>query len=217
MESLGFNEQEFTAHMAEVKRMAPAVRQAEASGHTWDRFAAIRKIYDAVDLSKRNPYPFNIDWSQILTPIEFELWCELRCSQFQARPQFPVGRYFLDFAIPEFKIGLEADGKDWHDKDADKLRDEDLWTQGWRIFRLAGHECKRLVDLDWDEVRYKVKECGDVHASFEKWKYETIDGLLAALDVIYMRRKNSDISTDEALRILDKHRLADFPIAMRAA
>jgi very-short-patch-repair endonuclease len=61
--------------------------------------------------------------------------CGLRAEQ-----QYTVGhRYHLDFAWPEMKIGLEADG--WIHRDpekaaSDRRRDSWLRNEGWLIFRV---------------------------------------------------------------------------------
>jgi len=43
--------------------------------------------------------------------------------------------YFLDIAIPEFKICIEYDGSYWHDEESDKFRDKVLSSFGWKVLR----------------------------------------------------------------------------------
>jgi hypothetical protein len=56
----------------------------------------------------------------------------------------PTGDYQLDAAIPNLKIGIEADGEIWHnnpDKIAkDKRRDSELAANGWIIVRFTDKE-----------------------------------------------------------------------------
>jgi very-short-patch-repair endonuclease len=68
----------------------------------------------------------------------------LRLSKWAFAPgdfiqQMPVGAYRIDFAAPDVKVGIEADG--WHHftpltaaKDAE--RDSWLRAQGWAMFRV---------------------------------------------------------------------------------
>lgn len=58
--------------------------------------------------------------------------------------QYTVGRYRLDFAIPERKLGIEIDGLQYHSSQEsiikDRRRQRDLEQQGWRIVRFAAKE-----------------------------------------------------------------------------
>ncbi|MFI1227592.1 MULTISPECIES: endonuclease domain-containing protein [unclassified Streptomyces] len=62
------------------------------------------------------------------------------------KPQHPVfgGRYRLDFALPERKIGIELDGSTWHSSPEaftrDRARQRELELDGWRIIRFSGSE-----------------------------------------------------------------------------
>jgi very-short-patch-repair endonuclease len=54
----------------------------------------------------------------------------------------PVGPYRLDIAFPEYMVGLEIDGHDFHTSDKQVLhdteRDEWLTSKGWTIERVPG-------------------------------------------------------------------------------
>jgi len=74
-----------------------------------------------------------------------------------AEPQFPVdtpdGRYFIDFAFPDIKLGIEAQGIRWHMGEAkfryDLRRDRHLKRCGWT-----------LVYYTWDDLlRPAVVRC----------------------------------------------------------
>lgn len=87
------------------------------------------------------------------SPVETAFWREhLRQDLHQLTglvTQHKVGRYRLDFAIPDRLIGIEIDGYAYHsDKDAfvrDRARQRDLEADGWRIIRFAGSEVKANV------------------------------------------------------------------------
>ena len=74
-------------------------------------------------------------------------------AQYQAGPN---QKYQLDAAMPEIKLGVEADSKKFHanpeDIERDRRRDMELATQGWTILRFTeeeiehkGHECVNVV------------------------------------------------------------------------
>jgi very-short-patch-repair endonuclease len=57
----------------------------------------------------------------------------------RAGHQHRVGRYRLDFAWPQIKLGLEIDGPHHFRPDVavkDTFRDSELQDQGWLIFRV---------------------------------------------------------------------------------
>lgn len=177
-----------------------------------DRFQALREFYAEVDAEDYGGYPFDVDWVSVFTPIEMDLWGDLRATNLTVRPQYPVGKYFLDFAIPRFRIGIEADGRDWHDRERDAKRDAALWSMGWRIFRLQGHECFRVVEFDREEAFYAIHEERRKPDDLHDWQFATSSGLIAALNCLLTNRFPWYMTFDDACRVLDRHRLIDFPI-----
>lgn len=70
--------------------------------------------------------PFNDDW---LKPM--------------LEQEYPISHLHVDFAIPQFKIAIELDGLQYHDrnllqKTQDKKRDRFLVSEGWKIYRFDG-------------------------------------------------------------------------------
>ncbi|WP_436787931.1 DUF559 domain-containing protein [Yinghuangia sp. YIM S10712] len=65
------------------------------------------------------------------------------------KPQHPVfgGRYRIDFALTDHKIGIELDGYSWHSSPEaftrDRARQRELELDGWRIVRFSGSEVTR--------------------------------------------------------------------------
>lgn len=62
--------------------------------------------------------------------------------------QYRAGRFRLDFAWPELKIALEADG--WHHRAPegaarDRLRDSWLRSQGWVVLRVDDEHGERAL------------------------------------------------------------------------
>ena len=53
-------------------------------------------------------------------------------------PKTNKGNYYLDIAIPKYKLNIEIDNNFWHStyhKDSDKIRDNYLQNIGWKIIR----------------------------------------------------------------------------------
>jgi very-short-patch-repair endonuclease len=65
-----------------------------------------------------------------------------------AVPQYPVGRYRLDFAYPDIRLGIEAQSIRWHLGRAkfahDMKRDRDLKRQGWTLAYFTWDDVLRL-------------------------------------------------------------------------
>jgi len=50
--------------------------------------------------------------------------------------QYPIGKYRVDFAIPDLKIVIEADGDYWHqNKEKDRVRQIKIEQMGWQVIR----------------------------------------------------------------------------------
>lgn len=97
-------------------------------------------------------FSYPIDWSLLLNPIEMQAWCVIRSiGRVVLYPQFPVGKYVLDFGNPCNRIGLEIDGKQFHNGVRDQKRDEELAKLGWVIYRITGKEMY-FVDTEFYDL-----------------------------------------------------------------
>lgn len=71
--------------------------------------------------------------------------------------QHPVGKYRIDFAIPELKFGIEIDGLAYHNgQDSfmkDRSRQREIESQGWRIVRFAAKE----ISLDVNKCFWEAE------------------------------------------------------------
>nr|WP_306795588.1 DUF559 domain-containing protein [Burkholderia sp. GbtcB21] len=106
-------------------------------------YARYKRGVDAGILSWQfpcNPY-LVADWKRLMTPIELAMWDEMRSEGVAFWPQFPVGKYMVDFAQPDRKIAIECDGSAYHDVDKDSVRDRELRLMGWTTYRIPGREC----------------------------------------------------------------------------
>jgi very-short-patch-repair endonuclease len=90
--------------------------------------------------------PFTV--SAFDSPIEESFWFtyrELKPRELRGLvPQYKVGRYYIDFALPRRKIGIELDGWASHSSTTsiahDRFRQRRLEEAGWHIIRFGGQE-----------------------------------------------------------------------------
>lgn len=74
---------------------------------------------------------------------EAVLWSELRgrrLNGFKFVRQFPIDRYFADFACREKKLVVEVDGSQHAEEPKDRVRDERMNVLGWSVARFWAHE-----------------------------------------------------------------------------
>lgn len=158
--------------------------------------------------------PYFINWVNYFSPIETQAWQSIRCYGVPLYPQLPVLNYFLDFGNPYFKVGLELDGKDYHDTDKDRIRDEALFNAGWKIFRISGSEMMNLRYKTPGELHedYKIDEEEREH-EIRHWIMNTGDGIIAAMSYVYFNRSLiPERYESTAYKSLENHRLANFEI-----
>lgn len=89
---------------------------------------------------RQDPYKFGFQ-SGGMTIIENNVWNVIRWNCMEFYPQFPCGKYYIDFADPFNKIALEIDGKDHLREEVikrDKLKEKFLNKNGWKVFRIEG-------------------------------------------------------------------------------
>lgn len=73
-----------------------------------------------------------------LTPIEHQLLAAFRDMDLRPQVQFGIDRFRVDFAFPEVRLAVEADGRAWHDARRDAARDRKLRRMGWEVIRFTG-------------------------------------------------------------------------------
>ena len=193
-----------------------------------DRWDAIRDAYKAemplimesrARSLRAQSDPYIFDWIMQFTPIERNAWNDIRTRGLPFYPQVPVGRRFVDFGDPYFKIAVELDGKEWHEARRDTERDNELWALGWRTFRIPGREsfANGYEPFDPDEMLAR-KHCERTE-EFNRWLTKTSEGLFFCLHAVYydegqmLRRKHHDILWD-IYHTLESHRLINFPIEL---
>lgn len=122
-----------------------------------------------------DPYEWDHDGTIVLTPIERWLWHDIRLCDLVLYPQYPVGRFYVDFANPVAKVAIECDGKAFHlDVVKDERRQAEIEALGWTVYRFTGAECRQdteeVYDEDHDcyvlrpsETRRRIRRIGEDH------------------------------------------------------
>jgi hypothetical protein len=173
-----------------------------------NKWECIRRAYEIAMpdiMSHERICPYILDWVRFFTPIERLAWYDIRYHCVPLYPQFPVLNYFIDFANPRMKIGLELDGAAWHDRDKDTRRDRHLMQHDWKIFRVTGSEAYRTRELiQNDDGEY------DPHR-LQDWYMNTSEGVIKAINDVYFDY-NPYKHNYLAIRTLRAHKLADFEV-----
>lgn len=118
-------------------------------------FSLVRRAYEAMTpelmAAERWIDPYFVDWTPAFTPIESAMWSLIRSQEHPFYPQFPVGRFFVDFGDPHRRIAIECDGRQWHSsaeaQERDYARDRALLDLGWKVVRFSGRACVKLPYL----------------------------------------------------------------------
>lgn len=110
-----------------------------------------------------DPYAWCEDGMIRMTPIEEWLWADLRNANAIIYPQYPIGRYFVDFANPKAKVAIECDGAAYHtDWKKDAARDAELEAVGWTVHRITGSRCRTDSDEETGEPGYAGRFVRDI-------------------------------------------------------
>lgn len=188
---------------------------------TAQRWDFIRQIYreetpSIIEAAQHNGRccPYFVDWD--FTPIEEYAWMDIRGLGLPLYPQVPVSRYFIDFADPHLKIGVELDGKRFHEAARDRRRDEDLWSLGWRIFRIPGFKSlpapAKPFDGDW-QARLR-DERNEFLYDVRHWATRWSEGIFWAIKYFFYTRESrrDPLFRDAAIGALSNNRYVEFPL-----
>jgi len=54
---------------------------------------------------------------------------------------YKVLNYYIDWALPQYRIAIECDGERWHtDKEADLVRQNNIEGEDWTVIRFTGNQ-----------------------------------------------------------------------------
>jgi len=83
------------------------------------------------------------------TNIEQALIDELTARGIRFEFQYPVQSYTLDFAFPDVRLCVEADGVYWHSlsnvQEKDERKDKDLQASGWTVLHITEAQINESV------------------------------------------------------------------------
>jgi very-short-patch-repair endonuclease len=73
------------------------------------------------------------------SPLEVAMRTALDNAGILYIPEYQQGRYFIDIALPSIQVGIECDGRGWHDAKVEYDASRDAWLaeHGWHIFRFT--------------------------------------------------------------------------------
>lgn len=147
-------------------------------------------IFDAQgDYKNRwtSPYSRDFDWAFVFSPIEEITWQVIRSfGKVPMYPQYPVGKYFVDFGNPVIKVAIECDGKEWHtDKEKDDKRDLELLKLGWTVYRISGAHCFKSPDERIYDSEFQYLDDGEKYLIVQDFYETTIEGLICAIGIFY--------------------------------
>jgi len=125
----------------ECRSISGQLKEHWKTNKRWDLILQYYKMAEPAILNGTRIGPYGIGLDNYLTPIERALWNDIRCMGLPFYMQYPVGRRFVDFGDPVYQIAIEADGKEFHTPEKDAAKDRDLEREGWRVFRVTGHDC----------------------------------------------------------------------------
>lgn len=115
-----------------------ASRQITKEIRRGDTYRRIQKEASERPESIRVETPVGTFW---MSPIEQKLYEAMRQEGLSPTPQYRIESYIADFAFPDIKLAVEADGAAYHSGDRrqrDNKRDWILRQHGWTVKRFYG-------------------------------------------------------------------------------
>lgn len=168
------------------------------------KWGAIRALYKTIDAGNYEPYP--VDWTLIFSPIEKSTWGEIRVLGLPFWPQYPIGNYFADFANPIKQVVIECDGRAFHSPSKDSARDQYMNDGGWRVYRISGADCNRILPSPWEVIgdMGMEEDCTEAERLIREWMHRTVDGLIASIAMVHFSRPlvQSELFRSEASHVL---------------
>lgn len=194
--------------------------------HPFKTGAAVFKSFSTSGKRKRSFAERKFEWG-------------LRQRDINYKAQFPVQKgicrsgalryYFLDFAIPELKVGIEVDGEFWHSrKDVTKQEERQKFIEnnGWQVLRFTDREVKENLGGCLDETQRLISnhkgEFGFINAIVKEVKHwegtYTLYNLGVEEDESYIAKgivvHNCGVRVDTGGNkkwMLRKHTIEEFP------
>lgn len=134
----------------------------ELDERLYSKFGAEDMLIFMLSHHGKKHYAFN-------SPIEQRFWSNwTRDSWIDLIPQYPIGKYRVDFANVETKTVIELDGLKSHssteDIAKDRKRQREIEALGWHVIRFGGKEIHNNVSQCVDEA-HKIISQRDTNGS----------------------------------------------------
>ncbi len=142
--------------------------------------------------------PYGLIW---MSPIELKLYEALRQEGLDPVPQFYIQGYYADFAFPDVRLAVEADGavhQGVEQHEHDRKRDWILTRQGWTVKRFHGttitHRASNCAYVVRQEVQGRRRQAALHAQELERRRQARRDALLAPWRWLgkLFRRKSPD-------------------------
>jgi len=139
--NMGFRKNNPMKDPIKAKEIGKKIKQSYwfLTGGTFARVNQYPKLKTKImeRMKHENPRRFN----KCPSRKQIELFSHIQKLFKTAKLEYPVRigdrTFYLDIAIPEYKIDIEYDGKEWHkDIKKDLERDQKLNSLGWNVFRI---------------------------------------------------------------------------------
>lgn len=92
--------------------------------------------------------------------IEQRMYNALTREGFKVRKQVRCGAYRIDLVLPQYRIAIECDGKQWHSskkqKRHDRKKDAYLRRHGYSVMRFTGSDINSSVGKCVSRVTNKI-------------------------------------------------------------
>lgn len=104
---------------------------------------------------------YKVRWHLLMTPGEGEIAFaqELLAGKQVCYRQYEVGPYYVDIALPEYKIAIEVDDKNKRRGRAKRRRqirrDDYLNRQGWKVVQVLNTADPKII---WDVLEQAITE-----------------------------------------------------------
>lgn len=102
-------------------------------------------------------YAWDFDGGIWLSPIERNLWEDIRTADLVLYPQWPVAGFFVDFGNPVARVAIECDGKAFHDAARDIPRQRAIEANGWTVYRFPGWMCNQQNIVEHEDPFGRIK------------------------------------------------------------
>lgn len=149
---------------------------------------------------------YDVDFYSLFTPIEYACWTDIHSFNLPFKPQYPVDRYFVDFADPKKKIVIECDGKH-HTREKDRPREDVITGLGWTIYRIPGWKCLTVIELQDinDSYRYGDIDEYEMNVAVEDYFDKTSEAVVRSIAWRHYGKMRGSKFEHQMRRVLFQH------------